>query len=111
MALATNQNAVSALLASRFSKYEVRPRASQKAAPFGLSEKPIAICLTPIVFLAHNFSACASTGALFALAFASRVRQYRWAEIALAAIAGMAFYGLVALAERATTFWHPSYRT
>jgi NitT/TauT family transport system permease protein len=34
-----------------------------------------------------------------------------WAEIALAALAGMAFYGLVALAERATTFWHPSYRT
>jgi NitT/TauT family transport system permease protein len=34
-----------------------------------------------------------------------------WAEIALAAIAGMAFYGLVALAERASTFWHPSYRT
>ncbi len=33
-----------------------------------------------------------------------------WAEIALAAIAGMVFYGLVALAERATTFWHPSYR-
>jgi NitT/TauT family transport system permease protein len=34
-----------------------------------------------------------------------------WAEIALAAIAGMAFYGIVALAERVTTFWHPSYRT
>jgi len=34
-----------------------------------------------------------------------------WAEIGLAAIAGMAFYGLVALAERVTTFWHPSYRT
>ncbi len=34
-----------------------------------------------------------------------------WAEIALAAVAGMAFYGAVALAERATTFWHPSYRT
>jgi NitT/TauT family transport system permease protein len=34
-----------------------------------------------------------------------------WAEIALAALAGMAFYGLVALAERAATFWHPSYRT
>ncbi|HXW27352.1 MAG TPA: ABC transporter permease [Xanthobacteraceae bacterium] len=34
-----------------------------------------------------------------------------WAEIALAAVAGMAFYGVVALAERATTFWHPSYRT
>jgi NitT/TauT family transport system permease protein len=34
-----------------------------------------------------------------------------WAEITLAALAGMAFYGLVALAERVTTFWHPSYRT
>jgi NitT/TauT family transport system permease protein len=34
-----------------------------------------------------------------------------WAEIALAAISGAIFYGVVALAERATTFWHPSYRT
>ena len=34
-----------------------------------------------------------------------------WAEIALAAVAGMAFYGIVALAERAVTSWHPSYRT
>jgi NitT/TauT family transport system permease protein len=34
-----------------------------------------------------------------------------WAEIALASLAGMAFYGFVTLAERATTFWHPSYRT
>ncbi len=33
-----------------------------------------------------------------------------WAEIALAALAGMAFYGAIALAERAVTFWHPSYR-
>ncbi len=33
-----------------------------------------------------------------------------WAEIALAALAGSAFYGLVALSERATTFWHPSFR-
>lgn len=33
-----------------------------------------------------------------------------WAEIALAAVAGMAFYGVVALAERVSTFWHPSYR-
>jgi len=33
-----------------------------------------------------------------------------WAEIALAAIAGSAFYGLVALIERAAAFWHPSYR-
>lgn len=33
-----------------------------------------------------------------------------WATIAVAAISGSLFYGLLALAERATTFWHPSYR-
>ncbi|TCO70289.1 ABC transporter permease [Rhodovulum euryhalinum] len=33
-----------------------------------------------------------------------------WAEIAVAALAGSVFYGLVALAERAVTFWHPSQR-
>jgi len=33
-----------------------------------------------------------------------------WAEIAVAALAGSAFYGLVALIEKAVTFWHPSQR-
>jgi NitT/TauT family transport system permease protein len=33
-----------------------------------------------------------------------------WAEIAVAALAGSAFYGVVALIERAATFWHPSFR-
>jgi len=33
-----------------------------------------------------------------------------WAEIAVAALVGSAFYGLVALLERAATFWHPSQR-
>ena len=33
-----------------------------------------------------------------------------WAEIALAAVVGSLFYGLLALAERIVTFWHPSYR-
>ena len=33
-----------------------------------------------------------------------------WAEIAVAALAGSAFYGLVALVERVVTFWHPSIR-
>ncbi|MBO9099207.1 MULTISPECIES: ABC transporter permease [unclassified Rhizobium] len=33
-----------------------------------------------------------------------------WAEITVAAIAGSVFYGVVALVERATTFWHPSSR-
>jgi len=33
-----------------------------------------------------------------------------WAEIAVAALAGSVFYGIVALFERAATFWHPSVR-
>ena len=33
-----------------------------------------------------------------------------WAEILVAAIAGSAFYGVLALLERAVTFWHPSFR-
>ncbi|TIX91184.1 ABC transporter permease [Rhizobium sp. P44RR-XXIV] len=33
-----------------------------------------------------------------------------WAEIAVAAIAGSVFYGIVAILERMTTFWHPSIR-
>lgn len=34
-----------------------------------------------------------------------------WATIAVAAVAGSAFYGLLALIERQLTFWHPSYRS
>ncbi|GHA41738.1 ABC transporter permease [Amylibacter ulvae] len=33
-----------------------------------------------------------------------------WAEITVAAIAGSAFYGVIALIEKAVTFWHPSQR-
>ncbi|MGE0283965.1 MAG: ABC transporter permease [Rhizobiaceae bacterium] len=33
-----------------------------------------------------------------------------WAEIAVAALAGSVFYGVIALLERAATFWHPSIR-
>jgi NitT/TauT family transport system permease protein len=34
-----------------------------------------------------------------------------WATIAIAAVAGSAFYGALALLERTLTFWHPSYRS
>jgi len=34
-----------------------------------------------------------------------------WATIAVAAVAGSASYGLLALLERVVTFWHPSYRS
>jgi NitT/TauT family transport system permease protein len=33
-----------------------------------------------------------------------------WAEIVVAALAGSAFYGIVALIEKRVTFWHPSQR-
>ncbi|AKR57636.1 ABC transporter permease [Devosia sp. H5989] len=33
-----------------------------------------------------------------------------WAEIAVAAVAGSVFYGVITLIERAVTFWHPSVR-
>jgi len=33
-----------------------------------------------------------------------------WAQIAVAALAGTAFFGLVTLIERRVTFWHPSQR-
>ena len=32
------------------------------------------------------------------------------AMISALALAGSAFYGIVALIERSTTFWHPSFR-
>lgn len=34
-----------------------------------------------------------------------------WATIAVAAVAGSASYGMLALLERSFTFWHPSYRS
>ncbi|PCI88475.1 MAG: ABC transporter permease [Hyphomicrobiales bacterium] len=33
-----------------------------------------------------------------------------WAEIAVAALAGSTFYGIIALIEKNVTFWHPSQR-
>jgi NitT/TauT family transport system permease protein len=33
-----------------------------------------------------------------------------WAEIAVAAVTGSLFYGLLVLIEKRVTFWHPSYR-
>jgi NitT/TauT family transport system permease protein len=34
-----------------------------------------------------------------------------WAAIAIAALAGSTFYGLIAVFERVLTFWHPSFRS
>lgn len=42
--------------------------------------------------------------------FGSMSLDLVWAEIAVAALTGSAFYGLLVLVERWVTFWHPSYR-
>lgn len=42
--------------------------------------------------------------------FGSMSLDLVWAEIAVAAVVGSLFYALLVLAERAVTFWHPSYR-
>jgi NitT/TauT family transport system permease protein len=34
-----------------------------------------------------------------------------WAEIAVAAVTGSVFYGVLVMLERYVTFWHPSYRS
>ncbi len=34
-----------------------------------------------------------------------------WAEITVAALAGSAFYGVIAMIEKGVTFWHPSQRS
>jgi NitT/TauT family transport system permease protein len=43
--------------------------------------------------------------------FGSMSLDLVWAEIFVAAVTGSLFYALLVLAERAVTFWHPSYRT
>jgi NitT/TauT family transport system permease protein len=42
--------------------------------------------------------------------FGSMSLDLVWAEIAVAAVTGSLLYALLVLAERAVTFWHPSYR-
>jgi NitT/TauT family transport system permease protein len=42
--------------------------------------------------------------------FGSMSLDLVWAEIAVAAVTGSIFYALLVFAERAVTFWHPSYR-
>jgi NitT/TauT family transport system permease protein len=55
---------------------------------------------TPIVGMGFRISTEVGRAAL----------DMAWAEIALAALAGSAFYGILTFIERRVTFWHPSYR-
>lgn len=83
------------------------------AMPFIFNALKINSTLALIGAIVAEFFGTPTTGMGFRISIeAARMSlDMVWAEIALAAMAGMAFYGIVALAERATTFWHPSYRS
>ena len=90
---------------------------------FGMLRLPVAL---PFIFNALKInSTLAMIGAIVAEFFGTPIvgmgfristevgrmnTDMVWAEIAVAAVAGSAFYGVVSLIERAATFWHPSFR-
>ena len=82
------------------------------AMPFIFNGLKIAATLALIGAIVAEFFGSPTRGMGFRISTeAGRLRlDMVWAEIAVAAAAGTAFYGLVALAERAVTFWHPAQR-
>ena len=119
---------VNALAGLQASGHIERDLMRSYAAPYGMSLTKLYLpAALPFIFNALKINATlALIGAIVAEFFGTPTQgigfristeagrmaiDMVWAEIALAAFAGMAFYGLVALAERATTFWHPSFRT
>ncbi|MBI1173223.1 ABC transporter permease subunit [bacterium] len=82
------------------------------AMPFLFNGLKIAATLALIgAIVAENFgSPTLGMGFRISTAVGKLALPLVWAEIAVAALAGSVFYGLVAAAERAVTFWHPSQR-
>jgi len=82
------------------------------AAPFIFNGLKICTTLALIGAIVAEFFGSPTVGMGFRISTAAGRFELDlvWAEIVVAAMAGSAFYGLVVLAERATTFWHPSIR-
>ena len=82
------------------------------AMPFLFNGLKIAATLALIgAIVAENFgSPTVGMGFRISTAVGQLALPLVWAEIAVAALAGSVFYGLVAAMERAVTFWHPSQR-
>ncbi|MCF6274074.1 MAG: ABC transporter permease [Rhodobacteraceae bacterium] len=82
------------------------------AAPFIFNGLKIASTLALIGAIVAEFFGSPIVGMGFRISTgAGRLEMdLVWAEIVVAAIAGSAFYGIVALIERKATFWHPSQR-
>lgn len=82
------------------------------AAPFIFNGLKIASTLALIGAIVAEFFGSPIVGMGFRISTgAGRLElDLVWAEIVVAALAGSAFYGIVALIERKATFWHPSQR-
>lgn len=82
------------------------------ALPFLFNGLKIATTLALIGAIVAEFFGSPTRGMGFRISTAvgQLALDLVWAEIAVAALAGSAFYGLVALIERGLTFWHPSQR-
>ncbi len=82
------------------------------AAPFIFNGLKIASTLALIGAIVAEFFGSPIVGMGFRISTgAGRLElDLVWAEIVVAAVAGSAFYGIVALMERKATFWHPSQR-
>ncbi len=82
------------------------------AMPFVFNGLKIATTLALIGAIVAEFFGSPTRGMGFRISTAvgSLALPMVWAQIAVAAVAGTAFYGIVALIERQVTFWHPSQR-
>ena len=82
------------------------------AAPFIFNGLKIASTLALIGAIVAEFFGSPTLGMGFRISteVGRMALDLAWAVIAVAALAGSAFYGMVTLLERAATFWHPSQR-
>lgn len=82
------------------------------AAPFIFNGLKICTTLALIGAIVAEFFGSPIVGMGFRISIgAGRLElDIVWATIAVAALAGSAFYGVVALIEKRATFWHPSQR-
>ena len=106
------------LLLDLMQTYAVTPAASFRlvrvpsALPFLFNALKIGSTLALIGAIVAEFFGSPTRGMGFRISTAVGQMDLPlvWAEILMAALAGSAFYAIVALAERRVTFWHPSQR-
>jgi NitT/TauT family transport system permease protein len=83
------------------------------ALPFIFNALKINSTLALIGAIVAEFFGSPTAGMGFRISTESQIMNVDvvWATIAVAAVAGSASYGMLAVLERSFTFWHPSYRS